>query len=119
MGSSLPAERRLFVKYAILIDAGFIKKKLGSQASPLTAIGVQVFLAALRSHPCLQKLDLHRVYWYDAPPLDKKLPKPLNGGVLDLGATALAQANTQLLEDLCNSDYFRFAAATLSFAAGS
>jgi hypothetical protein len=49
------------MKYAILIDAGFIKRKLGSQAEPLEAVGVCSFLASLRAHEALAAMSLHRV----------------------------------------------------------
>jgi hypothetical protein len=38
------------MKYAILIDAGFLKRKLGSQVEPLNVNGVCTFLDALRAH---------------------------------------------------------------------
>ena len=41
------------MKYAILIDAGFLKRKLGSQAEPLDVNGVCAFLNALREHEAL------------------------------------------------------------------
>jgi hypothetical protein len=58
------------MKYAILIDAGFLKHKLGSRAAPLDAGRVFSFVAAIRSHEALCDMRLHRVYWYDAPPLE-------------------------------------------------
>ena len=80
MGSPLPAGRHLYMKYAILIDAGFLKRKLGSQDEPLDVNGVRTFLDALRAHDALVGMNLHRVYWYDAPPLDTRVTKPLLGG---------------------------------------
>jgi uncharacterized LabA/DUF88 family protein len=103
------------MKYAILMDAGFMKKKLGSQSNPLSANGVRLFLAALRSHAALKEMSLHRVYWYDAPPLNRRITRPLNGGILDLGATALAQANSQLHDDLCNTDFVSLRRGELVF----
>ncbi len=94
------------MRYAILIDGGFIKKKLGSQEQPLTAKVVSEFLKSLRSHEALKTNTLHRVYWYDAPPLTDKIRKPLNGGTLDLGRSALAEANTALFASLRNEPYF-------------
>ncbi|HWM68270.1 MAG TPA: NYN domain-containing protein [Steroidobacteraceae bacterium] len=89
------------MKYAILIDAGFIKRKLGSQTQPLDAAGVCAFLASLRAHEALAAMSLHRVYWYDAPPLESRVAKPLLGGRLNFGATALARSNAALLAELC------------------
>jgi hypothetical protein len=93
------------MKYAILIDAGFIKRKLGSQAEPLDAVGVCGFLASLRAHEALAAMSLHRVYWYDAPPLESRVAKPLLGGKINFGATALARSNAALLAELCQVPY--------------
>ena len=89
------------MKYAILIDAGFIKRKLGSQIEPLRIGGVCSLLDALRAHEALAGMKLHRVYWYDAPPLDSRITKPLQGGRVNFGATSLARANATLLAELC------------------
>ena len=89
------------MKYAILIDAGFLKRKLGSQAAPLDVAGVCSFLSALQSHEAVAGMSLHRVYWYDAPPLDSRVAKPLQGGKVNFGATSLARTNAELLEALC------------------
>lgn len=103
------------MKYAILIDAGFIKRKLGSQTSPLDAEGVFAFLSNLKAHPVLTGMRLHRVYWYDAPPLQNRVRKPLAGGEIDFGATALGRANTKLIADLCKAPYFSFRKGDLVF----
>ena len=91
--------------YAILIDAGFLKRKLGSQAEPLNVDGVCEFLRALRAHQSLTGLGLHRVYWYDAPPLDSRVVKPLKGGKINFGVTSLARKNAALLANLCEVPY--------------
>jgi len=46
------------MKYAMLIDAGFLKRKLGSQAQPLGLEGVGAFLARLRAHEAISSLTL-------------------------------------------------------------
>lgn len=61
------------MKDAILIDAGFIKRKLGSQVEPLDVDGVCAFIGALRAHEALVGMSLPRVYWYGAPPLDSRV----------------------------------------------
>ena len=93
------------MKYAILIDAGFLKRKLGSHSAPLGIGGVHTFLAVLRSQEALADMRLHRVYWYDAPPLESRVAKPLLGGRINFGATALARANTALLAELREVPY--------------
>jgi hypothetical protein len=103
------------MKYAILIDAGFIKRKLGSQAEPLDAVGVRGFLASLRAHETLAAMSLHRVYWYDAPPLESRVAKPLLGGKINFGATALARSNATLLAELCQVPYVSVRRGDLAF----
>ena len=67
-------------RYAVLIDAGFLKRKRGSRESPLTAEAVEDFVQELGGHPVLRNLQLHRVYFYDAPPLRSTERKPLPAG---------------------------------------
>jgi len=101
--------------YAILIDAGFIKRKLGSQRAPLGVEGVRRFVEAVGTHPRLRDRRMHRVYWYDAEPLDQKVRKPLAGGEINFGATALARNNKRLLEDLSREDFFSIRRGDLAF----
>jgi len=87
-------------KYAILIDAGFLKKKRGSRDHPLTAETVRDFIQKLGGVPELQNLHLHRIYFYDAPPLTSVVRKPLSGGDVAFGDTPLARNNQRLHDDL-------------------
>ncbi len=88
------------MKYAVLIDAGFIKRKLGSQAEPTTLAQIVSFLDRLKSHPALAHLSLHRIYWYDAPPLESSARRPLKGGRVDFSRTALAESSRALMHGL-------------------
>ena len=101
--------RRLFLlvrsamrprSYAILIDAGFLKRKLGSREQPLTADSTRHFIDQLTGLHELAGLHLHRVYFYDAPPLTSNQRKPLAGGKVAFGTTELAQHNQRLHEEL-------------------
>ncbi len=89
------------MKYAVLIDGGFIKRKLGSHAEPMTLAQVTVFIDRLKAHAALEGMVLHRIYWYDAPPLESSAKRPLKGGRVDFGATSLAQTNRALFSKLC------------------
>ena len=98
-------------KYAILIDAGFIKRKIGSIKTPLTAEKVVEFTEKIKARYELKDLILHRIFYYDAEPLTVKKPKPLTGGqdkweIFDFSATVIYQTNLQLLEDLKRKPYF-------------
>ncbi len=87
-------------RYAVLIDAGFLKRKLGSRDQPLTADKVRDFIDEVTKHPELADLRLHRVYFYDAPPLKSGQRKPLGGGNVELANTALARNNQRLHQEL-------------------
>jgi uncharacterized LabA/DUF88 family protein len=98
-------------KYAILIDAGFLKRKLGSQERPLSANRVVQFTNTLRERPELASAKLHRIYYYDAEPLQVKKPKPLTGGPeswtrFDFASTSTFESNIQLLNSLKKENYF-------------
>lgn len=66
---------------------------------------VEVFIDRLRSHPSLAFEQLHRIYWYDAHPLEGTAQRPLNGGKVDFGATPLARASLKLFQGLCALPY--------------
>jgi len=93
------------MKYAVLIDGGFLKRKLGSPREPMTLSHVEAFLGRLRAHPVLAFAQLHRIYWYDAHPLEGTAQRPLNGGRVDFGATALARESQKLFQGLCALPY--------------
>jgi hypothetical protein len=101
VGSPLPAYWQLLMRYAVLIDGGFVKRKLRSGASPTTISDVARFLERLKEHPTLERLQLHRIYWYDALPLTGSAVRPLKGGHVDFGRTAMAEVNRELLSELC------------------
>jgi uncharacterized LabA/DUF88 family protein len=105
VGSSLPVHWQLSMRYAVLIDGGFVKRKLGSPAEPATISDVTRFLDHLKAHPALEPLQLHRIYWYDALPLQGSAMRPLRGGRVDFGRTAMAEANRELLTQLCALPY--------------
>ncbi len=84
------------MKYAVLIDGGFIKRKLGSRAEPTSLAQVTTFLSRLKSHPALARNGLHRIYWYDAPPLESSAKRPLKGGHVNFAVTHLAQTSRAL-----------------------
>jgi uncharacterized LabA/DUF88 family protein len=88
------------MKYAVLIDGGFIRRKLGSRAEPTTLAQIISFLDGLKSHPALAHSSLHRIYWYDAPPLESSARRPLKGGRVDFSRTTLAENSRALMHGL-------------------
>ena len=87
-------------RYAVLIDAGFLKRKRGSREHPLTAKSVADFVQELGGNPVLEDLQLHRVYFYDAPPLRSTERRPLAGGKFAFADTPLARSNRRLHDEL-------------------
>tara|TARA_R110001583_G_C5555313_1_gene400708 strand:- start:56 stop:688 length:633 start_codon:yes stop_codon:yes gene_type:complete len=94
------------VKFAILIDAGFAKTKLGSKEDPATADDFKRLVDRICQHPYLQNKSLYRVYYYDAPPFSKRKNRPLSGGSHNFGADPLTLHNQKLLSDLKTIDFF-------------
>ncbi|HTQ98502.1 MAG TPA: hypothetical protein VMH83_00870 [Candidatus Acidoferrum sp.] len=110
-------------KYAILLDAGFVKRKLGTQQSPLDAPALLAFTDKLRARTELADLYLHRIYYYDAEPLSLTKPKPLTGGkdqweTFDFSSTPLHHSNKELLEELKRLPYFAVRLARPNSGAG-
>lgn len=77
-------------KFAILIDGGFVRTKLGSKLNPMDCADLETFLENLRKHAALEKSTLHRIYFYDASPLTTAIKNPLDGTVTNLGASQIA-----------------------------
>ena len=96
-------------KFAILIDAGFIKKNISSREDPMTAQQVVEFTDKIIKRPELTGHALHRIYYYDAEPMKGTKPKPLTGDPgekQNFSATDLYQYNMRLLNDLKKNRYF-------------
>ncbi|MCQ8102505.1 NYN domain-containing protein [Methylomonas sp. SURF-2] len=92
--------------YAILIDAGFLKRKLGSKESPVTANKIIDFVDRITRHERLHNLVLHRVYYYDAPPIMDVIENPLSKQRVNLGQTEMAKTNKALLDHLSRAPFF-------------
>ena len=102
-------------RYAILIDAGFLKRKLGSRERPLTSASVGQFVDRLRETEALRNLLLHRIYFYDAPPLRSTEQKPLGGGTTHFAETPLARNNQRLHIELRNVPFLALRMGELRF----
>jgi uncharacterized LabA/DUF88 family protein len=92
--------------YAILIDGGFLKKRLGSAAAPATAEQIREFADAVQRHPLLAEHRLHRIYYYDAPPLTDSKTRPLSDERVNFGATEIALRSTRLLQAVTRFPFF-------------
>ena len=103
------------LKSAVLIDAGFLKRKLGTRDNPLTAKAVNQFIERLSDHESLSELTLHRIYFYDAPPLDTVKQKPLGGEPMDFGKTSMAKVNRRLHRELQISPFVALRMGVVQF----
>ena len=103
------------MKYAILIDGGFVKRKLGTREKPATAAEITSLVAKIREHECLDEHELHRVYYYDSKPLEDVVQRPLQGGTMDFGKQDLVARMTSMHTDLARSPYFALRMGELSF----
>ncbi len=74
--------------YAILIDGGFVKYTLKRRRAdpPIDEKLVGAFVASIGELSQLASHRLHRVYFYDAKPLTKKVTRP-DGAVIDFAAS--------------------------------
>lgn len=102
-------------RFAILIDGGFLKRKLGSRTNPLTAESVGRFVARISDQDALHGCHLHRVYFYDAPPLHATVRKPLAGGKTTFSETRLARDNQRLHRELCRMPFVALRMGDLRF----
>lgn len=103
------------MKYAILIDGGFVKRKLGSRDKPATAAQITKLVSQIKAHGHLQGHGLHRVYYYDSKPLEDVVNRPLQGGQMDFGKQDLVGRMTALHSDLARAPFFALRMGELSF----
>lgn len=101
--------------YAILIDGGFAKRKLGTGVRHATAEDFQRLIDVVRALPELNDMHLHRVYYYDSVPLESSHDKPLNGGKIEFANQDVATRSRQLFEQLCRLPFVALRLGELSF----
>lgn len=94
-------------KTVILLDGGFVKKKLeerkrraGQKPYFPTTAEVVALCKDIMAQPRLEHTDLFRVYYYDAPPLAGNATNPVDGSTLNLSTTTAASRNRQLIDSL-------------------
>lgn len=88
-------------KYAVLLDGGFVTKKLQGRFGLFpTAPEVEQECLRIAQHPQLANRDLLRIYFYDAAPAKDRLTNPIDGSALDLSATSEFRHHMSLLDTL-------------------
>lgn len=88
-------------KVAILMDGGFVKKKLSQQLKRFPTVEDVTSLAAevMRDESMLNK-ELLRVYFYDAPPFEGTVENPIDHSRTNFSTTVQAKQNDRLLKRL-------------------
>jgi uncharacterized LabA/DUF88 family protein len=88
-------------KFAVLIDGGFIKKKLQARHRHFPAVAeVETEIARIKGNAALADYRLLRVYFYDAPPASGRLTNPVSGARIDLSSHAGHAENIGLQQGL-------------------
>jgi uncharacterized LabA/DUF88 family protein len=96
----------MVISYAVLLDGGFLRHKLGARKAAVDAAGISAFTDQIAALSCLAGMRLHRIYFYDAKPLEAVSRIPLDGGTIDFGTSAVAARNKQLQAALIRKPFF-------------
>jgi uncharacterized LabA/DUF88 family protein len=88
-------------KIALLLDGGFVKKKLSERLKrfPVHQDILQLCQEILQK-PRLADQDLFRIYYYDAPPHEGTARNPIDGSVVDFSNSPQASRNRALIDTL-------------------
>ncbi len=103
------------VNFAILIDGGFAKRKLGNAKTPATADDFKRLVDAITDEPALEHMRLHRVYYYDSVPLESTEAKPLQGGTVEFSKEPIVARSRQLFLHLSRLPLMALRLGELSF----
>jgi uncharacterized LabA/DUF88 family protein len=93
-------------RYALLLDGGFLRRKLGTPPRRVEATDISLFTTRVSALPYLVGMRLHRIYFYDSRPLESREQKPLGGGVIDFGKSEPAARNKRLQSALMKEPFF-------------
>lgn len=75
-------------RYAILLDGGFVTKKLQERLGrPATADDIVAVCDEIRGHEHLKTYELLRIYYYDAPPSSETIKLPVSSATHKLAET--------------------------------
>lgn len=94
-------------QYAILIDGGFITKKLYSRLQRhATADDIVSECDRICSLPVLNSYELLRIYYYDAPPSSSSIKKPVSRTTYNLASTERYRLSQSLYDQLVLKPHF-------------
>lgn len=88
-------------KYAVLVDGGFIKKKLQDRHKHFPTVAeIHTEVSRIKAHPLLTAQTLLRVYFYDAPPASGVLTNPIDQSTVSLSTSPHYASNMGLQQAL-------------------
>lgn len=102
--------------YAVLIDGGFVRRKLGTSKRHANADDIKNLVDRIALQPALAEMRLHRIYYYDSTPLDHSENKPLGGGLQKFGEGGIVQRMRSLFEQLAQQPFTALRLGELTFS---
>lgn len=87
-------------KLVMLIDGGFLKRKLRANRQFPTSVDIRKFCDATLAKSPLKDLSLLRIYYYDADPLSDKVQNPISRQSTDFSKTQTYTNNKTLIQNL-------------------
>jgi hypothetical protein len=89
------------LRAAVLLDGGFVTKKLSVLLGRFPLGSDVVELATrLMGHTRLAGVEVFRIFYYDAPPMNGTKENPVDGSLFDFGAHPTYNRNQALQESL-------------------
>lgn len=102
--------------YAILVDAGFAKRKLGNGRAPADINHFNNLFERIKASEYLSNQRLHRIYYYDSTPLEETYDKPLSDGAkIDFSQSPVVAAAKSLFDHLSKYPFVALRLGELSF----
>jgi uncharacterized LabA/DUF88 family protein len=103
-------------KTALMIDGGFLKKKLFQTLHrEATVQDITTFCTNLLAKPVLSDHQLLRIYFYDGAPFQGSVTNPLDGVVTNYSGSVRSLRNEKLLRDLELQPNFAVRRGVVSF----
>lgn len=91
------------LRYAVLIDGGFVIQKLCERTNPKQfppADDIEAIADSIAAHECVAGQTRLRIYFYHAKPATGVLKNPLDGSRLDLSKTPIFTQQESLMDRL-------------------
>ena len=88
-------------RYAIMLDGGFVTKKLQQKnRRPTTADDIVALCDRLRNIPQVESYELLRIYYYDAFPSGETIKRPISSDEYNLATTDRFRQSQSLFDQL-------------------